>query len=313
MIQGQMISTWKMSWDGMKEAACLLSQGKPIHEAILTAVKSVEDNPRFVSVGYGGLPNIQGEVQLDAAYMDGDTLGFGGIIEVSDIQNPIEVAYDLSKYQRNCLLSGEGAGLYARQNGFAIRNMLTPAAKERYLAQKDKQVDMELLEAYDGHDTVCVLGKDPNTGNISCGVSTSGLFLKHPGRVGDSPIIGSGFYADSLAGAAGCTGVGEDIMKGCLSFAIVEKMRGGMDPQTACETAVSAHVQRMSQKGHQVSDISAIAIAPDGTVGAATNIPLFPFVVVQGDEANLYVASCREGKVSVMEATEEWLQGYTGD
>lgn len=313
MIQGEMISTWKMSLEGLGQAARLLQQGRPVHEAILTAVKAVEDNPSYISVGYGGLPNIEGKVQLDAAYMDGDTLGFGGVIEVCDIQNPIEVAYDLSRYQRNCLLAGDGARKYAKEHGFALKNMLTDAAKERFDSQKDAAVDLELLEAYGGHDTVCVLGKDPKTATVSCGVSTSGLFLKHPGRVGDSPIIGSGFYADSDVGAAACTGVGEDIMKGCLAFSIVERMRGGADVQSACEEAVRLHQDRMARKGHKVSDISVIAIDRDGFVGASTNREVFPFAVACRGEAKLYVACCREGQVSVAEADENWLKNYDGD
>ena len=93
-----MISTWKMSLLGMKRAAPLLKRNVPVHEAILMAVKTVEDDPAISSVGYGGLPNLNGEVELDAAYMNGDTLGFGGVMSVKNIKNPIEVAFDLSHY-----------------------------------------------------------------------------------------------------------------------------------------------------------------------------------------------------------------------
>lgn len=210
-----MISTWKMSLLGMKRAAPLLKRNVPVHEAILMAVKTVEDDPAISSVGYGGLPNLNGEVELDAAYMNGDTLGFGGVMSVKNIKNPIEVAFDLSHYQRNCLLSDIGATRYAQSKGFAFQNMLSPESKKRY-DQTDKMRDSEMLEAYKEHDTVCVIGMDHRR-SMACGVSTSGLFLKMPGRVGDSPIIGSGLYADSEVGCAAATGVGEDIMKGCLS------------------------------------------------------------------------------------------------
>lgn len=213
-----MISTWKMSLLGMKRAAPLLKRNVPVHEAILMAVKTVEDDPAISSVGYGGLPNLNGEVELDAAYMNGDTLGFGGVMSVKNIKNPIEVAFDLSHYQRNCLLSDIGATRYAQSKGFAFQNMLSPESKKRY-DQTDKMRDSEMLEAYKEHDTVCVIGMDHRR-SMACGVSTSGLFLKMPGRVGDSPIIGSGLYADSEVGCAAATGVGEDIMKGCLSFSI---------------------------------------------------------------------------------------------
>ena len=243
-----MISTWKMSLLGMKRAAPLLKRNVPVHEAILMAVKTVEDDPAISSVGYGGLPNLNGEVELDAAYMNGDTLGFGGVMSVKNIKNPIEVAFDLSHYQRNCLLSDIGATRYAQSKGFAFQNMFSPESKKRY-DQTDKMRDSEMLEAYKEHDTVCVIGMDHRR-SMACGVSTSGLFLKMPGRVGDSPIIGSGLYADSEVGCAAATGVGEDIMKGCLSFSIVEKMRNGMDPQTACETALQQHLQRFLRCNH---------------------------------------------------------------
>lgn len=116
-----MISTWKMSLLGMKRAAPLLKRNVPVHEAILMAVKTVEDDPAISSVGYGGLPNLNGEVELDAAYMNGDTLGFGGVMSVKNIKNPIEVAFDLSHYQRNCLLSDIGATRYAQSKDFAFR------------------------------------------------------------------------------------------------------------------------------------------------------------------------------------------------
>lgn len=313
-IKGQLAATWKMAFLGVEGAQKLLKDGGTIHEAILHAVKSVEDNPEYVSVGYGGLPNIQGEVELDAAYMNGDTLGVGGIIAVKDIKNPIEVAYDLSKYQRNCLLSGEGAVSYARSKGFAFSNMITGKSKARYLREKERDIDMEVLEAYQGHDTVCVIGKKKDERTIACGVSTSGLFLKHPGRVGDSPLVGSGFYADSDVGSSAATGVGEDIMKGCLSFSIVERMRLGMGVQQACEETLLSHIQNMERKGHKADSISVIAMDRDNRVGAATNMDIFPFVV--GDMSGgcqVYIASFREEKTDIWKPDDIWLISYEGD
>jgi len=108
MIRGRMAATWRMAYEGVCEGIGILDRGGKVHEAIIQAIKNVEDNPEYVSVDYGGLPNFDGVVELDAAYMDGDTLGVGGIISVQNVKNPIEVAYDLSRYKRNCLLSGEG-------------------------------------------------------------------------------------------------------------------------------------------------------------------------------------------------------------
>lgn len=312
MIKGTMISTWKMSFDGVKAGAALLAGGEPVHKAILTAVKTVEDNPDYVSVGYGGLPNMDGDVELDAAYMDGDTLGFGGIIAVRDIKNPIEVAYGLSRFKRNCLLAGEGAMAYARRHGYECRNMLTEQSRRRY-EKMDKKVDTELLEAYGGHDTVCVIGRDMKE-SMACGVSTSGLFLKRPGRVGDSPVIGSGLYADSEAGCAAATGVGEDIMKGCLSHSVVELLEQGADVQTACETALERHLGRLSRCGYKAGSISVIGMDRQGYVGAATNKAAFPFVVADCDYGcHIYAAARKDGRNIIFSPDKTWLEQYTGD
>lgn len=315
MIRGNMVATWKMSYDGMCEGTRMLTTGgKTIHEAIIHAVKCVEDNPEYVSVGYGGLPNIEGEVELDAAYMNGDTLGIGGVISVQNIKNPIEVAYDLSRYKRNCLLAGTGAMRYAHRRGFEFRNMLTKKAEMRYQDEKTSEVDMEVLEAYGGHDTVCIMGKDPITQTIACGVSTSGLFLKRPGRVGDSPVTGAGFYADSEVGSAAATGVGEDIMKGCLSFAIVERLRMGIDVQTACELVLSEHIARLNRRGHKVGSISVIAMAKDNQIGAATNKKAFPFVVGEMDGSCSLYAAVNEGpQMEIICPDAAWTEAYKGD
>lgn len=313
MIKGRMVATWKMAYTGVKEAAALLDQGCSIHEAILHAVKNVEDNPEFVSVGYGGLPNFDGVVELDAAYMNGDTLGMGGVISVKNLKNPIEAAYHLSRYKRNCLLAGEGASRYAKKMGFEFTDMLTEKANMRYHREKKEEVDMELLEAYGGHDTVCMIGRHPE-GTMACGVSTSGLFLKMPGRVGDSPIIGSGFYADSEVGSAAATGVGEDIMKGCLSYGIVERIKLGMDVQSACDTALSDHIDRLMRSGHQTGSMSVIAMDREHNIGASTNKAAFPFVVggMDGD-CILYAVVRRENRMEIIRPDEAWVREYKGD
>lgn len=313
-MKGTMVATWNMAYQGVKEAMEMLceSERPDIHQAILHAIKNVEDNPEFVSVGYGGLPNYDGEVELDAAFMDGNTLGFGGVIEVKNVKNPIEIAYHLSKYKRNCLLAGAGAVRYAERNGFSFGNMLTERSNQRYLEEKQKAMDPELLKAYEGHDTVCVIGKLGEV--MACGVSTSGLYFKHPGRVGDSPVIGSGFYADVEIGSAAATGVGEDIMKGCLSFSIVERMKGGMDVQTACETALTDHISRLKRGGYEPGSMSVIAMDKENSVGAATSQAVFPFVVGGPDgECTVYAALCEEGKVRIIKTDDEWQKEYKGD
>lgn len=307
-----MIATWKMSYDGIGLAKEALEKGCSVKEAIRIAIQNVEEREEFISVGHGGLPNIDGHVQLDAAYMDGDTLDFGGIFEVEDIKSPIAVAQDLCGLKCNCLLSGKGAESYAKKKGFPFENHLCESSKKRWEEKKKEDIeDIEELQAYEGHDTVCVLGKVKK--HLGVGVSTSGLFMKQEGRVGDSPIIGSGFYADSLIGCAAATGLGEDIMRGCLSLRVVDKMAEGKHVQEAVNEVLDAHIKRMALMKKDCDAISLIAMDKDGNCAASTNICEFPFVVLQDNDIKLFVATYKEGMHNVFEADETWLKQYKGD
>lgn len=313
-VRGCMVATWNMAYQGVLEGARVLRGTGQLDQAIMTAVKMVENNENFISVGYGGLPNADGEVELDAAYMNGDTLGVGAVLAVKNIKNPIEVACDLSRYNRCSILAAEGAQRYAQVNGFTFQNMLTVKSLKHYKEKKALNKDMQQLMAYEGHDTVCVIARDQK-GSLACGVSTSGLFMKHPGRIGDSPLIGSGFYADSQAGSAAATGVGEDIMKGCLSFAIVERIRNGQPVQTTCEEVLMAHVRSLNQRGHAVGSMSVIAMDKDGYVGAATTKDYFPFIVAgEEDDCDVYIAVNDQGNLSVFKPDQAWMENcYKGD
>ena len=127
-------------------------------------------------------------------------------------------------------------------------------------------------------------------GSLIVGTSTSGLFMKEPGRVGDSPIIGSGFYADARYGAAAATGLGEDIMRGCLSYEIVSLMKRGLSPREACEEALRGLVERKLALGEDEGSISLIAMNPRGEYGAATTLRIFPFVAGNNGEVRLHAA-----------------------
>lgn len=312
-MQYSMIATWKMAFGGVSKAAALLEENGEVGSAIEKAITEVEDNPGYSSVGYGGLPNRQGEVELDASYMDGGTLGFGGIMGAHSIRNPIRVAMKLSRQDLNILLCGNGAEQYARQNGFEFRNMLTESARTRWLRKLQEEADGDRIHAYDEHDTVCVIGRDSRA-HMAAGVSTSGLFMKHPGRVGDSPLIGSGLYCDGNIGGAAATGVGEDIMKGCLSYEIVRKMREGVTPQKACESALASHLRQLAERDPHPTEISVIAMDRDGNFGAATNLESFAFVYAcQSGAASIYVASSHNGKITVEKATRQSLESCRCD
>ena len=281
------LSTWKMSFQGNLEASKLLGEHASAGDAAVHCIQNVEDNPAFQSVGYGGLPDEDGHTVLDGGFMDGDTLRFGAVGSMEGFRSPIAIARSLKDTPFNNFLVGPGAEAYARENGFEARDNLTPESFERY--QKEKNRNQELY-SYDGHDTVCALALD-DSGSMCAGVSTSGLFLKKKGRVGDSPVIGSGYYADSKVGAAAATGVGEEIMKGVLSFRAVMNMRGGMSPMEAAETAVRELKEELEARIGSCNSVSLIVLGKDGRFGVGTTIE-FPFVyAAEGERASLYLAA----------------------
>ena len=295
------IGTWKMSLEGVREGCGLLAGGGTAGDAVTRAITCVEDDPAFVSVGCGGLPDRDGHVMLDAGYMDGRTLRMGGVASVEHIKNPIRLARALCGRETNCLLVGRGAEQAAVELGLEMRDNRTEDSMRRWRERLAEQ--QAKLTAYQGHDTVCVLGLDAQGGMVA-GVSTSGLFMKAPGRVGDSPIIGSGFYCDARFGAAAATGLGEDIMRGCLSYEIVSQMRRGADPKSACEDALRALTGRMAELGDGEASISVIALAPDGRFGAATTLELFPFTVGGAEGTHLYAADRGGAPLRRAEAAE---------
>ena len=270
----QIIGTWKMSLDGVREAAELLRAGGSAGDAVEHALVRVEDNPDYSSVGYGGLPDKDGHVMTDCAFMDGCSLRAGAAMSVENVANPIRLARKLCGRDTNWLLAGRGAEQAAVAFGLQMKDMRTEASMRKW--QAERASIPEKLTAYTGHDTVCVLAVD-DAGRMVAGTSTSGLFLKEPGRVGDSPVIGSGFYCDARFGAAAATGLGEDIMRGCLSYEIVSLMRRGASPADACREALSFLSARKLELREDAGSISVIALNPQGETGAATTLEIFPF------------------------------------
>lgn len=305
-----MIGTWRMSLEGIAKASLELSQGISSADAVEMAIKKVEDFPFFKSVGYGGLPNELMEVELDAAFMDGDNFDIGAVGGIMDFANPIAIARSLSQYPVNNFLTGIGAERYASQMGFERKTMLTERAKIHYHNRlfDDKQQE---IEPYIGHDTVGVVGLD-QAGKLVAGTSSSGLFMKKKGRLGDSPIIGSGLYADSEIGAATATGLGEDLMKGVISYEIVRLMKSGLSPQAACETAVNNTIQKLTKKRQKVGDLSVVAMDKSGNWGAATNIDNFSIVVATKNlSPTVYlVHQIEAGHCQIEPASAEWLENY---
>lgn len=301
------IATWRMAFDGVTVASQLLKEGIAAGDAIELAIRLVEDNPLYKSVGYGGLPNIQGTVQLDAAYMDGDTYQIGSVAGISDVKNPISIAKKLSKERFNSFLVGEGARDYAVLHGFDIQNMLTDRAKNEW-EKRLKDVQKNKLTPYDGHDTVGMVGLDVS-GSMATGTSSSGLFMKHPGRIGDSPLSGSGFYVDSEIGGATATGLGEDLMKGCLAYEIVRLMKVGYSPQAACNQAVYDFDERLTKRNQTIGAFSLIAMNCHGEWGVATNVEFAFVVATEKQKPTVYIAKPTKDKQTTIEKmTEKWLE-----
>lgn len=303
------IATWRMAVEGITEADKMLKEGADAGDAIETAIKEVEDFPFYKSVGYGGLPNEEMEVELDAAYMDGDTLDIGAVAAIKDYANPISIARRLSHEKVNCMLVGDGAEKFAHKEGFERKNMLTDRAKIHY-KNRVKEVKQQEISPYSGHDTVGMVCLDTH-GKMTAATSTSGLFMKRKGRVGDSPISGSGFYVDSKIGGASATGLGEDLMKGCISYEIVRLMKEGKHPQEACEIAVNDLNKELIERRGKAGDLSLIAMNNKGEWGVATNIEGFSFAVAtEGQEPIVYLTKNVDGKCVHEVASQEWLDNY---
>jgi N4-(beta-N-acetylglucosaminyl)-L-asparaginase len=235
----------------------MLLKGGSAVDAVEKAANVIELDPEDTSVGYGGLPNERGVVQLDSSFMDGKTYSAGAVACLENIKTPASVAKLVMQHTDHVLLVGAGALEFAKAWGFPEENLLTEKARKIWLRWKEEMSptddwgtpehlqniiqkesywkDFPDIEHHYG--TTNVLAIDIN-GDIAGCTTTSGLSFKLNGRVGDSPIIGAGLYVDNEVGAAGATGRGEDVIKSCASYYMVLKMKEGHTPQQACEDAL---------------------------------------------------------------------------
>lgn len=295
------IATWRMALDGVTHASKMLENNSQSGDCIEKAVMMVEDYPFYQSVGYGGLPNEYCEVELDAAFMDGNTLEIGAIAGIKDFKNPVSIARMLSKDRFNIFLVGLGAEEYAHKNGFERKNMLTNRAKRTW-EKRIKEIREKNLSPYDGHDTVGMVCLD-KFGNMTSATSTSGLFMKKRGRVGDSPLSGSGYYVDSKIGGATATGLGEDIMKGCLSYEVVTLMGKGLSPQEAAEKVVSDFSEKLKERRGSAGAVSIVCMNNKGEWGVGTNVEFSFVVATEHEKPKVYIANPKGTKTVYDEAT----------
>jgi len=285
-------------------------------DAVIQGVNIVERDPNDSSVGYGGLPNLDGVVQLDSSVMHGPTRGAGAVASIEGVKAPSLVARDVMRYTNHVLLVGPGAQQFAESMGHPIEDLLTEEARRRWVEWRARLSDRDGYltpeesmypisgfrseESYgdglvDSHDGVrpqgtinCnVVNAD---GDLSGVTTTSGLAWKIPGRVGDSPIVGAGLYVDNDVGAAGSTGLGEAVIKTVGGHTVVEMMRGGMHPTEACLEALRRIVtftvdpRLQDARGRPNFGVNYYAVNKNGEFGGAAIFSGARFAVsVNGD------------------------------
>ena len=260
----------------------LIQGGADPLEAAVKGVAIVEDDPEDMSVGYGGLPNEHGVVQLDASVMHGPTHTAGAVAALGNIRNPAQVALEVLRRTDHVLLVGAGALTFARTVGFKEENLLTERAREAWLRWKanlnpnddwldrDRQIDVPRT---DGTIHVSAVNAD---GDLGACTTTSGLSYKIAGRVGDSPIVGAGMFVDNEVGSAGSTGRGEAVIQSAGSFAVVRAMADGLEPTAACFRVlkwIADHTKRrdlLNDKAEPNFQVVMYALRKDGAWGSAS-------------------------------------------
>lgn len=272
------LSTWAQNEKANAEAWKILVKGGRALDAVEAGVQVPESDPADQSVGYGGLPDRDGKVTLDACIMD-ERGNCGAVMFLEGIMHPIKVARLVMEKTPHVQLVGEGALQFALANGFTLQNLLTPESEKAWKnwmkeAKYDPMTIPKLLEGKEkrnepgqegNHDTIGMLAIDA-TGNMSGACTTSGMAFKMRGRVGDSPIIGAGLYVDNEVGAATATGVGEEVVRICGSHTVIELMRQGHAPEQACKKAVERIIKMRGTKAKGLQ-IGFIALNKRGEFG----------------------------------------------
>jgi len=280
------ISTWKTT-EANQKAGQMLDKGEHALDAAVAGVAIEEENPKNTTVGYGGAPDRTGKVTLDACVMNhlGDC---GSVVAVENIVNVARLAKDVMEKTPHVMLSGKGAEEFAISQGYKKTDLLTDQSKKEW-KEWLKDQDYRPIINIENHDTIGMLCIDKNN-NLSGACTTSGLAYKMKGRVGDSPIIGSGLFIDNKIGGAVATGLGEEVVKTVGSFLVVELMRQGLSPQEACEKAVKRIVSNNSQENK--FQVAYIAMNKKGEVGSYSIEPGFTYMdYVNGENKEIFSKS----------------------
>jgi N4-(beta-N-acetylglucosaminyl)-L-asparaginase len=266
------LGTWKFSLPGVTEAGRVLEEGGNCIDAVEMVVRSVESDETVDTVGLSGVPNDAGEVELDAAIMSGRELLLGAVAGVRGYAHPVTLARKVMTDSPHNMLVGEGAEEFAREIGLR--------EEPRYRESRKTSSGETRPEGGEsrGHDTVGAIAVDA-IGDIACAVSSSGLAGKHRGRVGDAPLVGSGFYADNEVGAAVATGVGEEIMRSCLCSQVIELIRRGAAPEEAATEAVRRAQLRFTASTETAGKMAVLCVDFRRGCSAAANHRGFEYIV----------------------------------
>ncbi|WP_298715125.1 N(4)-(beta-N-acetylglucosaminyl)-L-asparaginase [Chitinophaga sp.] len=296
------VSTWDFGIAANKAAWEVLAKGGRALDAVEAGVHVPEADPKNVTVGYGGYPDRDGHVTLDACIMD-ELGNCGSVAGLEHIMHPISVARKVMEKTPHVMLVGDGALQFALENGFKKENLLTPESEKAWKEWLKKAEYKPVInienQSFEGkgtgatafnplrlpgnawnHDTIGMVALDA-AGNLSGACTTSGMAFKLHGRVGDSPIIGAGLYVDNEVGAATATGVGEEVIRVVGSFLVVELMRQGYPPEAACKEAVMRIVKKKPAKAKEIQ-IGFLALNKKGEHGAYCLHPGFSYACTTG-------------------------------
>lgn len=281
------ISTWSHGVAANEAAWKILSRDGKSLDAVEAGVRVSEADPAVNSVGYGGLPDRDGRVTLDACIMD-EKSNCGSVACLENIMHPVSVARMVMEKTPHVMLVGDGALQFALNNGFKRQNLLTPDS-ERNWKEWLKEAKYKPVVNWENHDTIGMLAIDRN-GDLSGACTTSGMAFKLHGRVGDSPIIGAGLYVDNEVGAATATGVGEEVIRICGAHLVVELMRQGFAPKDACREAVMRIVKKQPERSKELQ-VGFIALNKRGEYGSFCLQKGFEYAVKSDAVGNLLFKS----------------------
>lgn len=288
------VSTWDFGQAANAAAWGILAGSGPALDAVEVGARVAEADPANLSVGYGGRPDRDGRVTLDACIMDAQGR-CGSVAVLEHIMHAVSVARAVMEKSPHVMLAGDGALQFALAHGFEKQELLTEQSRrewEAWLKTAHYSPVMNIENRTPGdakdHDTIGILALDTN-GDLGGACTTSGMAYKLHGRVGDSPIIGAGLFVDNEVGAATATGVGEEVIRMVGSHTVVELMRHGRSPEEACKEAVERIARRIPDQAAKLQ-VGFIALRRDGAIGAYALQPGFTYAVRNGSSDEVIAA-----------------------